>query len=254
MGGGMGLAQGAALRIVSERSRVAMPETGIGLVPDVGASHFLSKMQVELALYLGLTGVTLQAEDAVCSGLADLVWSSERMAGIESWLADLAWGEDPLTTLTAALATAGAARPYEAPLLAHLSAIHRHFSPARDVADLMASLAQAGAPDAAWREATLRLLQTRSPLMMCVTRALLLRGRRCDLADSFRMELNVVQHAFDIGDFIEGTRALIVDKDNRPQWRVGDAASCGAAQVDAFFAPRWLASAHPLRRLGAAGG
>lgn len=257
MGGGMGLAQSAALRIVTERSRVAMPETGIGLIPDVGASHFLGRMTAPLALYLGLTGVTLGAADTLLCGLADVAVDSATLAALEDRLRAIDWQDtgdgDVLARLRATLAAAPIATAPEAPLLAVLPALLRHFRPEARPADILASLAEEHDPT--YRDWTLRTAETlasRSPLMCAVTRELLLRGRRLDLADCFRMELDVVAHTFAEGDFIEGVRALIVDKDNRPRWRVDRHEAVDEATVARFFTAARKDSVHPLRDLGMA--
>jgi enoyl-CoA hydratase/carnithine racemase len=251
MGGGMGLAQAAHLRVVTERSRVAMPETGIGLAPDVGASHFLSKLPLALALYVGLTGETLGAADTLLCKLADIAVPAASLEGIEQTLAGIRWTGDGLADLRAALQATPPASAANAPLQAALPAVLRHFRADASVAELLDSLAAESDPAyAGWAARTLEILRGRSPLMMAVTRELLLRGRDLDLADCFRMELDVVSHAFTQGDFIEGVRALIVDKDNAPRWRVKTADDVSEAMVQSFFDSPWPREAHPLAALG----
>ncbi|MGB6053840.1 MAG: enoyl-CoA hydratase/isomerase family protein [Burkholderiaceae bacterium] len=248
MGGGMGLAQGASLRVVTERTRLAMPETGIGLMPDVGASHFLSQMQRELAFYLGITGQAIGAADALFCSLADAFAPSAALAGLEQTLAAISWGDEPQADLYAALG-AGPEAPAAPPLLDVLPALYRHFS-APGVAATMQSLATEADPRYRdWAQQTLQTMQGRSPLMMNVTRRQLLAGRRLDLADCFRMELGLVRQSFETGDFIEGVRALIVDKDNAPRWQMLPAGT-ERERVDAFFASPWEKGRHPLAALG----
>ncbi|MBO4122890.1 enoyl-CoA hydratase/isomerase family protein [Cupriavidus gilardii] len=257
MGGGMGLAQAAPLRIVTERSRVAMPETGIGLVPDVGASHFLARMTPELALYVGLTGVTLGAADTLLCGLADVAVDSASLSALGTTLADIAWpgntndnandGDTVLASLRHALAPGSSTTAADAPLLQVLPALLRHFRPDATPAAILHGLAGEHDPTCAdWAAKTAALLRGRSPLMTAVTRELLLRGRRLDLADCFRMELDVVGHAFTDGDFIEGVRALIVDKDQTPRWRVASHDEVDSKAVRAFFESPWQGKRHPL--------
>lgn len=254
MGGGMGLAQAAHLRVVTERSRVAMPETGIGLVPDVGASHFLSKLPPALALYVGLTGVTLGAADTLLCKLADIAVPAASLEHFEQTLAAINRTGDVLADLRAALQATPAASAPAAPLQSVLPAVLRHFRADASVAGLLESLAAESDPAYAdWAARTLEILRGRSPLMMAVTQELLLRGRDLDLADCFRMELGVVSHAFTQGDFIEGVRALIVDKDNAPRWRVKDASEVSKAMVQSFFDSAWPREPHPLAMLGRSG-
>ncbi len=250
MGGGMGLSQAAHLRIVTERSRVAMPETGIGLVPDVGASHFLSKMPVQLALYLGLTGATIGAEDALLCGLADVAVNSVTLASLEDTLAAVRWNGQPLDDLRRALVREPICGAAEAPLLDVLPALMRHFRADAAPPEIISSLACQDEPRyAEWAARTADTLRKRSPLAACATRELLLRGRRLDLADCFRMELAVVVQSFTRGDFIEGVRALIVDKDNAPNWRVGSYDAVDHGAVEALFAPWWQPGGDPLHGL-----
>ena len=247
MGGGMGLAQAAHLRIVTERSRVAMPETGIGLVPDVGASHFLSKLPVQLALYLGLTGVTIGAADALLCGLADAAVDSGTLATLEQTLAGITWGRDVLADLRHALVREPVTSAADAPLLQVLPALLRHFPAHATLPEILAGLACQDDPlYTAWATRTIDVLRTRSPLSACATRELLLRGRRMDLADCFRMELAVVVNTFSQGDFIEGVRALIVDKDNAPRWRTTSYEAVAPDDVQALFRPWWAPGEQPL--------
>ncbi|MGC7404148.1 enoyl-CoA hydratase/isomerase family protein [Pandoraea pneumonica] len=256
MGGGMGVAQGAALRIVTDKTRLAMPETGIGLFPDVGASWFLGHLAPTLARYLGLVGSTIGAADALYCGLADVWLEGDAPLRLRETLWQLDWSKgdtaDPLGQLRAAILPLGRTWTDAAPLIPVRATLDRHFS-AIDVPAIFASLqAEAGAATASqqWAAGTLALLKQRSPLSLCVTDRQLQKGRRLDLADAFRMELVLGYHAFESGDFVEGVRALLIDKDKNPRWRYASIAEVPVAQVDAFFTSPWLVDAHPLRALG----
>jgi len=213
MGGGMGISQGAALRIVGPRTRMAMPETAIGLFPDVGGSYFLSRAPGRLGVYLGLVGPTIGAADAIYCGLADLDVS-----------------DTPATPELEAL------RP----------AIDLHFAQ-ESVEAIVASLESERRPEyREWAAATLAALAKRSPTMLAVTLEQLTRGATLALADCFRMELNLIHACFDQGDFMEGIRAVLVEKDNRPRWSPASLAGVTREAVDRFFAPRWTPARHPL--------
>ncbi len=216
MGGGMGIAQGARLRIVGERTRMAMPETAIGLFPDVGGSWFLSRCPGELGTYLGLTGVTIGAADAIYCGLAD-------------------------TNVGAELA---------APELERLRpAIDRHFAH-ESVAAILGSLEAEDRPQfRAWAGQTLRLLRSRSPTMLAVTLEALRRGKELALSECLRMELGLVHGCFEQGDFLEGIRAAVVDKDKRPRWDPAAIAGIDPETIRRIFAPRWEPPSHPLAHL-----
>ena len=218
MGGGMGISQGARLRIVGDRTRMAMPETAIGLFPDVGGSYFLSRTPGRLGVYLGLTGVTIGAADAIYCGLADTYIGA-----------------------------------HEAPPPGDLErlrpAIDRHFA-AGSVEGIVASLEAERAPGhESWARETVAKLRQRSPTMLKVTLEQLTRAAQLSLADCFRMELGLIHGCFEQGDFAEGIRAVLVDKDQKPRWNPPAIEQVGAEAVRAFFRTRWDAPAHPLAHL-----
>jgi enoyl-CoA hydratase/carnithine racemase len=246
MGGGMGIAQGGRdvrLRIVTERTKMAMPEVNIGLFPDVGASHFLSHAPGSLGHYLGLTGLSIGAADALYAGLADLFVPATQMPALRA-----------LVESTPGAALADAIRAFAAPfgiqagasaLQAHRAAIDAHFG-AGSVADVMASLARDPDPFAQQALAAMRL---RSPLMMSVTREMLVRGAALGTADCLRMERALVRRSFEHGEVLEGVRALVIDKDHAPKWNPPTLDQVTLEMVARFFAPVWPAHAHPLRHL-----
>ncbi len=248
MGGGMGLAQGARLRVVTEHSQLAMPETNIGLFPDVGGGCFLGRCPGHAGEYLALTGRVLGAGDAIALGLADVMLPSAELPALIEALCDPPHGSDE-ALLAAVRARAQAAPP--AALGAHRAAIDHHFAQ-RDIAAIAASLA---AEDSDWARHTLAALRQRSPLMLAVTLEQVRRGRSMSLADDLRMERDLVRHCFHLrpgvaGETVEGIRALAIDKDHAPRWNPARIEDVSADQVAAFFASPWPAHAHPLRELG----
>jgi enoyl-CoA hydratase/carnithine racemase len=253
MGGGMGLAQGAVLRLVGERTRIAMPEVAIGLFPDVGGSYFLSRLPGALGVYLALTGLTIRSADALYAGLADVHLDVAAAARLEAALHGLAWrGETgaELARLVRELATAGAGAGVP-PLSALRPAIDLHFTHA-EVLSILDSLRREVRPEyAAWAAETMRVLRSRSPTMLSVTLRELQRGRHMTLAECFRMELGMVQASFGIGEFREGVRAVLVDKDHAPRWQPDRIEDVSAASVESFFRDPWAPGAHPLAGLEA---
>jgi enoyl-CoA hydratase/carnithine racemase len=245
MGGGMGVSQGGPgcrVRIVTERTKMAMPEVNIGLFPDVGGSYFLSRAPGALGYYLGLTGVTINAADALYAGLADHYAPTEDRPALEALLAST-----PGAGLTQAIATYAAAyRPGDSALAADRAAIDRHFS----AGSMPAIVASLKTDDSAFAQKTLQVMATRSPLMMCVTHELIKRGASLDVADCLRLERTLVRHNFEHGEVIEGIRALVVDKDNAPQWNPASLDEVSEEVVQGFFQPVWPSYAHPLRHLG----
>lgn len=252
MGGGMGLAQGCRLRVVTPSVRMAMPETRIGLFPDVAGGYFLSRLPGHLGEYLGVVGPQLNAMDAMALGLADL---SAEAGSLKALLNAVA--AKPLThpdDLQARLAShvcGHAARELPQPtVLAALERIDRHFS-LPSVQAIEASLQQ---DDSDWAQHALHHMAGHSPLMMCVTLEQIRRARTMPLADEFRMERTLVRHCFALrkgaaSETVEGVRALAVDKDHQPRWNPPTLAEVTPEMVAAFFAPAWPAHMHPLRDL-----
>lgn len=235
LGGGMGLAQGCDLRIVTERSRLGMPEVGIGYFPDVGGSYFLPRVPGELGIYLGVSGTQVKAADALYCGLADWYLDSARLAALDDGLDTLQFGEQPLKDLQGLLAGLGTQVLDDAPL-AKLRPVIDHFFALPDLPSIIEQLRAVTIGDShQWALDTATLLETRSPLAMAVTLQLLRRGRHLPLDACFAMELHIDRQWFAHGDIIEGVRALIVDKDKRPRWNPPTLAGLSAQRVDQFF-------------------
>ncbi len=218
MGGGMGLAQGTDIRIVGGQTRMAMPETAIGLFPDVGGSYFLSRLPGKLGLYLGLVGKTIDAAEAVYCGLADV-------------------------------ALPGVAKEGYPALWTHRERIDHHFAGDGVPAIIESLRGETDPAGQAWAKETLDALAKRSPTMLCVTFEQLRRARTLSLADCFRMELNLMESSIAHGDMVEGIRALLVDKDNQPRWNPPRLEDVRPADIESFFAPRWSRDQHPLAAL-----
>lgn len=235
LGGGMGLVQGASLRVVTERVKMGMPEVGIGYFPDVGSSYFLSRLPGELGTYLGMTGVHIRAADALYMGLADGCIDYAQIAELDRCLNGITWSlypEEELRTLVSVLATQ---RLPDSGLKALQPAICEHFA-LPDVPSIYAALAAEQRPAwQGWAEATLEVLESRSPLAVCMTYELLRRGQRLNLADCFALELHLDRQWFARGDIMEGVRALIIDKDQAPRWDPPRLEDISTEMVQTFF-------------------
>ena len=246
MGGGMGLSQGARARIVTERTKMAMPETNIGLFPDVGGGHFLSRCPGHVGEYLALTGEIIGADEALGYGLADVKLESARLpalwmelgarnfssaAGVDQWVA---------TELIA-----GYARP-----VCSTGTINTYFSLLR-VKHIVDALEASTDP---WARKTAATLRKRSPLMLHVALEQIRRARSLPLADELRMERGMMHHCFHLrpgaaSEAVEGIRALAIDKDYTPQWNPTRIEDVKPGLADAFFISPWDAQTHPLRDL-----
>ena len=244
MGGGMGISQGASTRVVTPSTKMAMPETNIGLFPDVGGGHFLAKCPGHVGEWLGLGGQIIGAGDAVAFGLADVVVADERLP--ELWAALPAWAEEGAPALAAGLRAAhvGALTPH-ADQIDTINAIYS--------ADSLAEIAQRlQAHDSDWAKAAAQVFAQRSPLMMHVVLEQIRRARSMSLEDELRMERDMVRHCFHLrpgtaSETVEGVRALVIDKDNAPKWNPPTIAEVDPAMVQAFFDSPWPAAMHPLR-------
>jgi len=236
LGGGMGLIQGASQRVISERSRMGMPEVGIGYFPDVGGSYFLSRLPGNLGIYLGVTGNIISAADALYVGLADHCVTQERLAELERRLDQQDWRQPAAEAIESLLDALGSRTLADASLAALAPAIEEHFSH-DSVAAIRQSLTDENRAEYRdWAAETLKTMEGRSPLAVNVTLELLRRGRDKSLAECFEMELKLDHQWFERGDFIEGVRALIVDKDKNPQWNPPTFEQVSAEQVASYFA------------------
>lgn len=248
MGGGMGVAQGGVtnrLRIVTERTKMAMPEVNIGLFPDVGGTYFLSRAPGQIGTYLGVTGETIGAADAIHAELADVFVPSAQLPALAEMLALHSTGDvrDAIRAFATPFQTQ--ATPAESKLAAERAAIDRHFAH-DDLKSIVASLAT---DTSAFAQKTLAVIEKRSPLMMCVTLSQLRRGRGMSVADCLRMERNMVRRCFENGEVLEGIRSVVIDKDNAPKWHPSSLDEVTPDMVTRFFDPAWPAYAHPLRDL-----
>ena len=225
MGGGVGLSVRAGMRIVSERTLFAMPETGIGLFPDVGASYFLPRCPGAVGLYLALTGSRLRAADCLYAGIADSFIANRRH---DEFVAAIRSGE-ALDDATERLA-----EPSEpAPLAANRDAIDRCFRH-DGVEDIESAL---GREASDWAQKTLAVMAGKSPTSQKIARRQLRDGAALDFDACLVMEYRLSQHIMAAHDFFEGVRALIIDKDNAPHWRPGTLAAVDDTMVNGYFEP-----------------
>jgi len=228
MGGGIGLSGHARHRIVTERSRLAMPETGIGLIPDVGGTWLLARAPGEIGIYLGLTGEAMYAADAIHARFADALVPSARLGDLVGRLVDPAGG--PVGAAIAELAEDAGAPP----LAARRADIDRAFS-GTDVEAVLRALA---AMPGEWPQATAAALAAKSPKSLALTLAAIRNARRLpSLEAALDVEFRLCVRLFEDGEFLEGVRALIVDKDRKPRWSPARIEEVTPDLVTAYLAP-----------------
>lgn len=246
MGGGMGVAQAGPdcrLRIVTDTTKMAMPEVNIGLFPDVGGSYFLAQTPGQIGNYLGLSGAVINAADAIYSGLADLYLPAALTGDLLSGLLQTP-GSEAVNFIKQFCANANGALT-ESKLASQRTLIDECYS----ATSLTAILHKLAEYPSEFAQETYRLMLSRSPLMMAVTLEQLRRSKTLSVAECLRMERDMVRHSFKHGEVLEGIRALVIDKDNQPKWAIADVADISEEHVAAFFAPVWPTYAHPLRHL-----
>jgi enoyl-CoA hydratase/carnithine racemase len=257
MGGGMGISQGAhrtgGLRVVTQSTKMAMPETRIGLFPDVGASWFLARTPGAIGRYLAVTGETIGAADALYAGLADVYMEDAALPALIDTLRSELFerGADVVACVERecrAYQDQVTPPPDESPLARARTLIDRHFA-LPDVPRILASLQQKCDRDSAeWAEQVIAVLRERSPLSMAVSLEVVTRAEG-SMAEVLRSDLDLTRSSFEQGDAVEGVRARIIDKDNAPRWRFARIEDVSAADVEKMFESPWPPNEHPLRDL-----
>ena len=239
MGGGAGVSVNGAYRIATEKTLLAMPETGIGLFPDVGATRFLNLCPGQVGRYLGLTGARLGPADALYCGFATHFVSRERAPELVAALANLAWRSGEEAAQIDELLAAFDSDPGEPPLASRRAAIDRCFAgdTVEAILDTLAREAGSGGPDSGWAGETRAALLTKSPTSLKVTLRQLIVGRGYDIEQALALEYRLTQHFMAGHDFYEGVRAVVVDKDQKPRWCPASLAKVTDAIVDGYFAP-----------------
>jgi enoyl-CoA hydratase len=227
MGGGVGISMPARFRIATERTTFAMPETGIGLFPDVGGGWHLPRLPGKTGLWLALTGARIKAADCLALGIATDFEKSENLEAVKATIV-----AEP-ENIEAVLARTEA-DPGQAPIAVHRDDIDRLFA-GHSVESIFEALEADGGD---WAKAQLEILKTKSPQTMKVSLRLLYDGRlMATFADEMAREYAVAAHVVQRHDFIEGVRAVIVDKDNAPQWNPATPEDVTEHVIDQIFAP-----------------
>ena len=229
MGGGVGVSIHGSHRVVTQGALFAMPETGIGLFPDVGATYFLPRMAGAVGMYLGLTGARLHAADALHVGFATHYVAKERWDDLRAALTGL----DGTPGCVDRVLDRFASDPGAAPLAAHRDAIDRCFA----AATLQGILEALAREPGDWARANLSLLGAKSPTSLAVTFRQLRAGASLTLEDAIRLEYRLTQRFVRGWDFPEGVRATIIDQDGRPAWRPARLDEVDPAALAALFAP-----------------
>ena len=232
MGGGAGISVNGAYRGATEHTLFAMPETGIGLFPDVGATRFLNRCPGHLGRYLGLTGARVKTADALYCGFAT---HAVKRGSIAALLDELSREHTAIEDCLRRFAV----DPGPAELAALQPDIDRCFAgdSVEVILDALAVEAAGGGANAQWAEEARASLLTKSPTSLKITLRQLTIGRDYDLDAALALEYRLTQHLMAGHDFYEGVRAMLIDRDRNPKWRPATLAEVTENMIDAYFAP-----------------
>lgn len=251
MGGGIGLFAGASHKVVTETSRLAMPEITIGLFPDVGGSYFLNTLKDNMGLFLGLTGVQINAADAMLIGMADHAVAD---LSVDDFMQQLAASElnDTRYAIDDLLAklTLNAAEKLPPSNIAKYQQEIEALMANASLADIVNGITKWLESEEKWLNRAAKTLLNGSPVTQRLVWEQLQRGKELSLADCFRMELIMACRCASAGEFQEGVRALLIDKDGDPNWLYPAQENVPDEFIDSFFAGPWTNETHPLAKLG----
>jgi enoyl-CoA hydratase/carnithine racemase len=254
MGGGLGMMAGASHRVVTETSRIAMPEITIGLYPDVGGTYFLNRMPKGCGLFLGMTGASINAADAKYINLADFFVAQDKKYAFYEELLVTKWGG---TTSLNHQKLNDVLRKYESDTLnvmplGNVKSHQEMIEAATDrdsVQNIVASILDIQS-DEKWLSKAQKSLRHGSAITAHIVHRQLQMGKDMTLADCFRLELGVSVKCATTGEFAEGVRALLIEKDNKPKWLFKTVQDVDPQVIENIFESPWTAKNHPLKTLG----
>lgn len=232
MGGGVGVSVHGSHRVATENIVFAMPESGIGLFPDVGGSYFLSRLPGDVGMYLAMTGYRMRGADSLHFGVATHYTTRADLADLEEALASTSFDGSGKGAVNEVLARFRR-DPGPAPLAEHQVQIDRHFG--KDSVEAIAASLEADGSE--WAQQTLATMRTKSPTTMKVAFRQLREGRNLDFDGCMRMEYRLACRFIEGRDFYEGVRATIVEKDQKPKWDPARWEDVSDAEVAKYFAP-----------------
>ena len=253
MGGGLGLMSGASHRVVTESSRIAMPEVTIGLYPDVGGTWFLNRTPGKTGLFLALTGASINAADALFIGLADRFVAHEKYTAVVDALVATQWHS---SVAKHAGQVSHVLRELERESLSQLLA-----SPVRTHFDLIGQLCDGDDIDAIvanilawsgedkWLQRAVKTLASGCPTTIHLVDQQFKRGKNLSLREAFQLELILSANCMRYENFREGVRALLIDKDNQPKFAPATLSEVKPEFIDAHFEAPWGDAPHPLSNL-----
>lgn len=232
MGGGVGVSVHGSHRIATEKTMFAMPESGIGLFPDVGGTYFLPRCPGELGMYLGLTGARLKGGDVVHAGVATHFMNSQDLENLEMSLASMTFSADPIGDIDQ-LIDVFAGEMGAPKIQAEQADINRHFA-FDTVEEILDSLDADGGE---WAAKVAAGLRAKSPTSLKIACRQIREGAKLSFDDCMKLEWRMVNRIIKGKDFYEGVRALLIDKDQSPTWKPANLKDVSQGDIDAYFAP-----------------
>lgn len=253
MGGGLGLFAGATHRVVTEHSRIAMPEISIGLFPDVGGTWFLNKMPDNCGLYLGLTGASINATDALYLNLATHFISSDSRGSLLRQLKSADWSDNPQSNSRAidnilnTLSEGTQSLKPPAQVEAHKEQI-KQVTSHNSLPEIVSAITQLETEDK-WLKRGIAALKNGCPTTAKIVYHQITQGKNLSLKEVFKTELVIAIQCTRHPDFSEGVRALLIEKDNNPSWFFSDIESVTDAWMNEHLTSPWPDGYHPLKNL-----
>lgn len=233
MGGGVGVSVHGDFRVAGDRTLFAMPETGIGLFPDVGGGHFMPRLRDGLGLYYALTGARAKAADCMAAGLATHYAPTDKMPALERALMETPLSAHAHADIEAVL-DSHRGDPGAAPINDLREIIGRHFQGHETLDALLQALR---GDDSAFAQETHEILMRMSPTSLRITFEQMKRGHGLDFDDTMKMEFRIVRRIMERHDFFEGVRALIIDKDRNPKWSPASVEKVSDKDIQKYFEP-----------------
>jgi len=240
MGGGIGLAGACSHRIVTEKSMLAMPEVTIGLYPDVGASWFFNRMPNNVGIFLGLTGARINASDAIYSKLADNFILNEFKDDLLEDLSEIKWGDDAHCDVQNAIVTHAEFSADEAPI----SQVRENYDEIQHLVDhceldaIVENMTN-NEPTTKWLGFAQKGFLKGCPVTYHLVFEQIKRAKHMSLKQVFDMELTMSTRCAMSGDLEEGIRALLIDKDGKPNWSINSVNDITDSKIEEFFTPPW---------------
>lgn len=254
MGGGLGLMAGASHRIVTEHSRIAMPEVTIGLYPDVGGSYFLNRMPGKAGLFLGMTAYNMNGADAHYVGIGNHYLNRDDKALLFDAMATIDWSDDEASNHQRLHALIDAMQAdCKTPLAQSQLQVHQAQIDKLMSGDLPAIVQRVGSLDSSVKEAqpwlakACKVMLAGSPISLALVHKQAQLGTEMTLAEVFKFELGLSVNCCAKADFAEGVRALLIDKDRNPNWLYKDVASVPNELLVSLMQSPWDENDHPLR-------